>query len=190
MLSQKENIKKFNQEVDNYQDKLKKEKDKRKAKKEAKQDNKDTSLGLEDYTNTKFFMFFEKIDFMRLGCLDNLSEAIKELKAEGLQSKTVVKQLYDIFCDGIDKLYKDGVIETWEFMKVVSQNTMFSQLEEGSQEKESKFEWTLEASAEHCDDCLARAGVVKTFEEWKADGLPGSGVTDCGKNCLCSLTEV
>jgi len=188
MLSHEENIKKFNKE---FQDKLSKQKAKKEANKKEREERKASHVGMEDYVNTKFHIFFEKIDFQRLGCLDNLSEAVKELKAEGLQSKTVVKQMYDIFCDGIDKLYKDGVLETWNFMKAVSQNTMFSQLEEGSQsEEESKYMWGLESSAEHCDDCLAREGQVKTFEEWKDEGLPGSGVTQCGNNCLCSLIEV
>lgn len=48
-----------------------------------------------------------------------------------------------------------------------------------------KYRWVLgnPPSGEHCGECLARAGQVKTAPEWAAMGMP-----PC--NCHCSLEEV
>ncbi|HNX36400.1 MAG TPA: phage protease [Kiritimatiellia bacterium] len=48
-----------------------------------------------------------------------------------------------------------------------------------------KYRWVLgkPPSGEHCDECLERAGQVKTAKEWAAMGMP-----PC--NCHCSLEEV
>jgi len=48
-----------------------------------------------------------------------------------------------------------------------------------------KYRWVLgnPPSGEHCGECLARAGKVKTAPEWAAMGMP-----PC--NCHCSLEEV
>jgi hypothetical protein len=48
-----------------------------------------------------------------------------------------------------------------------------------------KYRWVLgnPPSGEHCGDCLARAGKVKTAPEWAAMGMP-----PC--HCHCSLEEV
>jgi len=48
-----------------------------------------------------------------------------------------------------------------------------------------KYRWVLgnPPSGEHCGECLARAGKVKTGPEWAAMGMP-----PC--NCHCSLEEV
>jgi len=48
-----------------------------------------------------------------------------------------------------------------------------------------KYRWVLGAppSGEHCDECLERAGQVKTAKEWAAKGPP-----PC--NCHCSLEPV
>ena len=48
-----------------------------------------------------------------------------------------------------------------------------------------KYKWVLgnPPSGEHCGECLARAGKVKTGPEWAAMGMP-----PC--NCHCSLEEV
>ena len=51
--------------------------------------------------------------------------------------------------------------------------------------KGKKYRWVLGSppSGEHCGECAARAGKVKTAPEWAARGAP-----PC--NCHCSLEEV
>jgi len=49
------------------------------------------------------------------------------------------------------------------------------------------YTWMLDAGADHCDTCAARANDTRTLQEWLDVGLPGSGVTDCRHNCRCSL---
>lgn len=38
-----------------------------------------------------------------------------------------------------------------------------------------------------CRTCQKRHGRIKTLAEWKRLGLPGSGNTDCRRNCRCTL---
>ena len=55
----------------------------------------------------------------------------------------------------------------------------------GNRAEAKKYRWVLgdPPSGEHCGECLARAGKVKTGPEWAAMGMP-----PC--NCHCSLEEV
>jgi hypothetical protein len=50
----------------------------------------------------------------------------------------------------------------------------------------SRWEW-ITTSAGPCADCLPRHGVVKTYAEWEAIGLPRSGFSRCGDYCKCVL---
>jgi hypothetical protein len=45
----------------------------------------------------------------------------------------------------------------------------------------------LTTSTKPCKDCLPRHGMTKTYKEWVAIGLPRSGWSVCGYNCLCVL---
>lgn len=160
--------------------------ERQKAKQEL-QVKRSQSAAFIDYTNTRFTMFFEEIDFNRLDFLDSLSKAIYELKKEGIKPKFIANKLYNIFNEGIEKIRRQETDIVWDFMKSVSQRTMFNELEE-----ESKYMWVLEEAGDvkHCSGCLEREGQVMTYAEWEVEGLPGSGVTDCDENCLCHLEEV
>jgi hypothetical protein len=140
---------------------------------------------IEDYTNTRFSMFFEEIDFNRLNFLDSLSKTIKELKKEGIKVESIAEKIYNTFEEGLERLYNQETNQVWDFMKSVSQQTIFSEMT-----NETKYKWTLEEGANHCKGCMDRNGQIKTFQEWEADGLPGTGLTECNENCLCDLIEV
>jgi len=60
-----------------------------------------------------------------------------------------------------------------------------SSLVENREDGERKYRWVLGVppSGEHCDECLERAGQVKTAKEWAAIGPP-----PC--NCHCTLEPV
>ena len=56
--------------------------------------------------------------------------------------------------------------------------------------KEMKFMWVTVAGHRVCRDCSALAGLIKTFDQWATEGLPGSGHTVCGGYCYCIIDPV
>ena len=54
-------------------------------------------------------------------------------------------------------------------------------------EDNEKMMWIAVPGHEICDDCLDRAGQIKTIAEWEQLGLPGDGKTKCGADCYCIL---
>ena len=61
--------------------------------------------------------------------------------------------------------------------------------------KEAEFEWRLGATEEHCTDCLAQHGKVRTASEWQQLAgvliYPQSRALSCkGYNCDCGLYQV
>jgi len=140
---------------------------------------------IEHYASLQFDLFCEKIDFERLGLLDDLSNKIKALKRGGLFAKSLLNTIYNQFCDSLDKLFEKETNALWELNKDISQKTVF-----GKCKQDTLYEWQWEEGANHCEDCEKRNGKRKTFKQWEAEGLPGSGVTKCGYNCLCDLVEI
>lgn len=55
--------------------------------------------------------------------------------------------------------------------------------------QEKRYRWDYHPSAQHCKHCPILDGQVHTITEWlEADLYPGSGRTECGPGCECSLT--
>ena len=54
-------------------------------------------------------------------------------------------------------------------------------------EDSEKMMWVAVSGHDICDDCLERAGQIKTIAEWEELGLPGDGKTKCGEDCYCIL---
>jgi hypothetical protein len=52
--------------------------------------------------------------------------------------------------------------------------------------KEDKFMWVA-VLIKTCPDCVERNGIIKTWEEWVAEGLPRTGHTVCQQYCRCVL---
>lgn len=48
------------------------------------------------------------------------------------------------------------------------------------------WEW-ITTSADPCDDCRPRHGLMRRYQEWESLGLPRSGFSVCGENCKCAL---
>ena len=55
---------------------------------------------------------------------------------------------------------------------------------------DQNYSWVTVAGHKVCPDCDARTGVVKTWDEWVGEGLPGSGWSICGGHCYCVLDPV
>jgi hypothetical protein len=54
---------------------------------------------------------------------------------------------------------------------------------------DTKMKWVIN-SFNTCPDCLVRNGLVKTYREWLALGMPKSGFSVCGNNCKCDLIPI
>lgn len=50
------------------------------------------------------------------------------------------------------------------------------------------MKWTTVGDERVCKDCKGRAGQVRTMEEWRLIGLPGSGFSVCSSRCRCQIT--
>ena len=49
------------------------------------------------------------------------------------------------------------------------------------------FTWVTVGGHKVCPDCDARSGETKTWAEWEAEGIPGSGWSVCKGYCYCVL---
>ncbi len=49
------------------------------------------------------------------------------------------------------------------------------------------FTWVTVGGHKVCPDCDARSGQTKTWAEWEAEGIPGSGWSVCKGYCYCVL---
>lgn len=55
----------------------------------------------------------------------------------------------------------------------------------------SPWRWEYAEEVQHCGDCLALDGEVRSAREWRALGLwPRSLKTECGGNCKCRLRRL
>jgi len=142
---------------------------------------------LEDFINTRIKLFFESILFDKIEFLGGIQERIIQLNELGLDENAIVEDLYKELLSKngtISKLEKNESNELWALLKGVAQYVIWSTFDDNT-----KYEWVMNPGAKHCSGCLDRAGQVKTFDEWKALGLPGSGATQCHDNCMCDLVE-
>jgi hypothetical protein len=142
---------------------------------------------LEDVINTRFKLLFEEVDFGRMEFLDSFYTRMKQLTEQGLSTEAIVQTLFNEMIKNkkMASLENKEASYLWDFMKSTSQYTVWSSLDENK-----LYKWVWTPGADHCDGCRERNGQIKTFDEWEAEGLPGSGNTQCYDNCLCDLEEV
>lgn len=115
---------------------------------------------------------------------DKLSLRIKQMMATGMSQDAIIatlrKDLYgggSLF-SGFSSTFKKSVMPT---IDDVAQGAIIHQNPGAAQ-----WEW-ITTSADPCDDCAPRHGVLHTYEEWRGLGLPRSGFSVCGDHCKCSL---
>lgn len=78
---------------------------------------------------------------------------------------------------------KSGVVEG------INQSGRMGQIREYPADAQS-YTWVTVGSHKVCPDCDARAGEVMSWEEWVAEGIPGSGWSICGGHCYCVLDPI
>ena len=52
------------------------------------------------------------------------------------------------------------------------------------------MQWVSVGSPKICIDCEDRIGLIRSWEEWEALGLPASGFSICKEFCYCQLIPV
>jgi hypothetical protein len=55
---------------------------------------------------------------------------------------------------------------------------------------EQEYIWITEADDSTCDPCMSNAALIKTINQWIADGLPGASTCEGGDRCRCDLFPV
>jgi len=78
---------------------------------------------------------------------------------------------------------KSGVVEG------INQSGRMGQIREYPADAQF-YTWVTVGSHKVCPDCDARAGEVMAWEEWVAEGIPGSGWSICGGHCYCVLDPI
>ena len=121
------------------------------------------------------------------------------------------------FSDDIKSLAKDiadGTIKAWEFDDLTVFEEVITLVEDDAQYRldlavesagwqgyqvgrvdgivgdgDGRLWWRLDPGANHCNDCLERAGGGPyTFDELvETVGIPGDAPTECDGGCRCSL---
>ena len=113
-----------------------------------------------------------------------LEEFIEGMQSQGASNETIRELLETDLNEGgrIFGEFKRGIKSTASG-SVQRFSDVGKQAEIGV---EGQFRW-IAVLRKTCPDCIDRHGVVKSFEEWEADGLPRSGQTVCREFCECEL---
>lgn len=119
-----------------------------------------------------------------------LELTIESMRASGISDKAIFDRLKTDLDNNSDLFssYAGGVEgASADLLHLESQMSSSAEVQDAA----DLFIWTLDPTAQHCEDCLANAGKGELpFEFWQGLGLPGMGNTACGEFCKCSLDPV
>lgn len=133
---------------------------------------------LEDKLKTELNSYFKQI-----------RERSNDLLNQGVDAEQIRKVLLKDIEDGVGEFGKlKGSMGSIVDKGIFQVSNLAS--DDPIKELSDQFEWMEEPGAEHCDTCTERSGQIKTYDEWKALGLPGAGTTKCGIYCKCTLMPV
>lgn len=114
----------------------------------------------------------------------SLDEIIDRLRLQGLSDDAILTQLEADLADG-GRIFG----EFRRAVKATTEGTIGSIATDAYLEEfgtDVNFTW-IAALVNTCEDCLPRHGVVKSFPDWEAEGLPRTGWSVCRGNCQCVL---
>jgi hypothetical protein len=140
------------------------------------------------YAELEISMFFENVKDAEIQLTKDVIRDIQRLRASGVSYTNIAKTYLDRAekGDGFEKSFlNDAAHELWKSVKAIAQNDVFE-----SSDYKSYYRWEYNPGASHCEVCTELNGQVKTFEEWKSEGLPGHRNAGCYYNCCCDLVEV
>jgi hypothetical protein len=140
------------------------------------------------YAELEISMFFENVKDVEIQLTKDVIRDIQRLRASGVSYTNIAKTYLDRAekGDGFEKSFlNDAAHELWKSVKAIAQNDVFE-----SSDYKSYYRWEYNPGASHCEVCTELNGQIKTFEEWKSEGLPGHRNAGCYYNCCCDLVEV
>tara|TARA_Y100000310_G_scaffold302583_1_gene340040 strand:+ start:282 stop:794 length:513 start_codon:yes stop_codon:yes gene_type:complete len=117
--------------------------------------------------------------------ISRINQTVTTLKNSGLTDQAIHEVLQrDLDTSGrifgeLKNSIKSAVIGTIIQSSKTGQSKIF--------QDKKKFRWVNVEGHVICDDCLARAGQIETWETWESIGMPGSGWSLCKANCYCIL---
>ena len=119
---------------------------------------------------------------------NRLEQSISTMSANGMTTKQIEGILKNDMKNGgrifgeLRNSSKESIVEG------VNQSSRLGQFEQYG-EKDS-FAWVTVGGHKVCPDCDARAGEVRSWDEWTREGLPASGWSFCRGWCYCVLDPV
>ena len=116
---------------------------------------------------------------------------IKHAELSGLSQKDILKQLVKASQIGTGPVEQfKRRIESVE-RDVLRREASAAEIDEYNKAALPGEKWVwITMSTKPCPDCQIRAGVIMSYDEWKARGLPGDGRTICRSSCMCKLMPV
>lgn len=118
---------------------------------------------------------------------DKLDLRIKQMMASGMDTKSILTALASDL-DTAGPMFSTFESTLKKTVYPVIDNVAQGALVQANPEA-GGWEWVT-TSYDPCVDCLPRHGLKKSYEDWKALGLPRSGFSRCGDNCKCVLAPV
>ena len=136
-----------------------------------------------------FTLFVKRLNTVYDSFERKMADYVSSRVALGADRNTVLRQILADLENGtgiFEKLLNDAKYEvdfgTNQSYQVAANEALASE----------KVEWVLDPDADHCDSCLAQAGMgARAREEVPFPGMqPTIGETNCERYCKCSLVPI
>jgi len=114
---------------------------------------------------------------------------MKVLAQDYVTRMTMYSSNSDQFKAAVDDLVEKGSRRAALGMSR-SMAQQFSSLREIDGNVDQRMVWVDEGDDHTCAECSARAGEIKTWQEWQDEGPPGSRVCLGGAYCRCDLVPI
>jgi hypothetical protein len=126
------------------------------------------------------------------GWAGRIKQTIIDWSAAGMGEKEIIDRLRSELQSG-GSIF-EGIMKG--FGEVTGESVDYVSIDQLHEEwgGENAWEWITRRDNSVCNevdsDCEYRDGEIKTWEEWQAMGLPGTGTTTCAWRCRCILRPV
>jgi len=115
-----------------------------------------------------------------------LDQIIFRMRASGMQDEFIKETLLKDLREG-GQIFGDFRAALKSQVRLGIEDSARGQLKEEFKDIEN-WDWLGIADGKICPDCLQRHNSEsKTYQEWQAIGLPGTGATVCQVDCRCTL---
>lgn len=114
-----------------------------------------------------------------------INTEIKQLRESGLSNRQITRviesdlqnrgRIFGRFANSV----KRGIVSGIMFGNRTGQDSVYGD--------SVRMKWVSVGSPRICPDCKKRIGEIRTWNQWEALGLPGSGFSVCKEFCYCQL---